>query len=56
MQLETAILLWIEKLRDTTSRKTRRISYSQLLNNLMQLFHSLGGGFLSPGSLVVKEV
>lgn len=56
MQSETAILLWVAKLRDTTNRITRRVSWIQLLNNLMQLFQSLSGGFLSPGSLVVKEV
>lgn len=41
----------------TTNKKTRRLLWIQLLNNLIQLFQSLsGGGFLSWGSLVVKEV
>lgn len=56
MQSETAVLLWVAKLRDTTNRITRRISWIQLCNKVLQLFQSLSGGFLSPGSLVVKEV
>lgn len=56
MLSETGIWLWAAKPRDTTNRITRRVSWIQLLKNLMQPFQSLSGGFLSPGSLVVKEV
>lgn len=50
------IWLWAAKLRETPKRKSRRVSWIQLLNKLNAVFQSLSGGFLSPGSLVVKEV
>lgn len=52
MLSEIGIWLWAAKLRDTTKES--------FMNPVVQqpnaVFQSLSGGFLSPGSLVVKEV